>query len=428
MSLFALPPEKLLHFVWQGLRFDIRDLRTTCGLTVKILHPGTWNHDQGPDFLHGRVLIDGVEWFGQIELHVEGEDWYRHGHETDEHYNSVVLHVVHKASKRPVTRQDGTTIPEVVIGNRISPTIHARYREFQLADSTLACASRIQDMPSDRVLRWLDRLSIERMEDKAARMQQKLQSRIHDWHQVLWEEMAAMLGGPVNADAFRDLARRVSAKVMNKEAGHRLHLEAMLYGAAGMLTAGGEAYVQSLRAEWQYLQAKHQIQPVREAVRFLRMRPSAFPTLRLSQLADIWHRMDNLMPLLERDGIRTFLGTEISASNYWRTHYRFGEKAKPSSKNLGRNQKGVLVVNVLLPLGWLYQIAHGRDHPSDWLEEVLLSLPPENNRHIRPFTDKGWPNGHALHSQAMVQLHKQYCVHKRCLDCHVGQYLLEPKN
>ena len=424
MSLFALPPEQLLHFVWQGLRFDVRDLRTTADIPVEILHPGTWNHNQGPDFLNARLLIGGIEWFGQVEIHVEGEDWYRHHHETDDLYNPCVLHVVHTASKRPVVRQDGTAIPEVVIGNRIPQTVFARFREFQLAASTLACGSQIRRMPSERVLRWLDRLSIERMEDKAARMQQKLSAHTQDWEQVLWEELAAMLGGPVNAEAFRDLAARVPARMMTKEAQRRERLEALLFGAAGMLPSGGEAYVQQLQEEWSFLRAKHRVAPVREPVRFLRMRPSAFPTLRISQLAAIWQQYGTLMFLLAPGGIQTFLSDKIEVSDYWRSHYRFGEPSKPSAKQLGTSQKAILVVNVLLPLGWLYQIAHGREHPSDWLEEVLLSLPAENNRHIRPFTDIGWPNVHALHSQAMIHLHKQYCVEKRCLDCHVGQFLL----
>ena len=424
MSLFALPPEKLLHFVWERRYFDDRDLQTTCGKPVEILHPGLLSQDQGPDFLQGKVRIGGILFHGQIEIHVEGEDWYRHKHESDPNYNACVLHVVHRASRRPVVREDGSSIPEVVIGERIHQMVFEQYTALQLSQDTLPCASQVSRVPAGRVVRWLDRLSIERMEDKATRMQAKLRGEVQDWEQVLWEEIAAYIGGPVNEEAFRDLARRLPVKVMKKEAGGRMRLEALLYGASGMMPAAGDSYIEGLNEEWDFLREKHKVEAVREPVRFLRMRPAAFPTLRISQLAAIWQQMQALSSLLERDGIRAFLEGEFAASEYWNTHYRFGEESKSSPKRLGQSQHAVLAVNVLLPLGWLYQLAHGREHPAEWLEDLLLSLPAEHNRHTRVFTDFGWANAHAMHSQAMIHLHKQYCLHKHCLSCHVGQFLI----
>lgn len=425
MSLFALPPEKLLHFIWQGIRFDIRDLQTRCGKRIHILHPGTLNHNQGPDFLGAKLKIDGVEWHGHVELHVEGRDWYRHRHQADSHYNSCILHVVHSPSKQAPKLENGLELPELVIGNRIDGGMYARYHLLQLSQDTIPCENQMRGIDPIRVQRWLDRLSIERMEEKAGKFQHKLAEAVHDWEQVLWEEISAFLGGPVNQHAFRHLAVRLPAKTMSRESKSTLQLESLLFGGAGMLPAGGDDFVEELRDSWQFLREKYQISPFQEQIRFLRMRPQAFPTLRLSQLAKLWHELGSLIFLLESDGIDRFWKMDLPASAYWNTRYRFGEETKARNKQLGQAQKAVLIVNVLLPMGWLYQIAHGRENPFDWMEKILGMLPAEKNKHTRVFTDLGLANTRALQSQAMIQLHKQYCLQRRCLDCHLGQHLLD---
>lgn len=425
MSLFALPPEKLLHFIWQGSRFDIRDLYTRCGKKIYILHPGTLNHDQGPDFLGAKLKIDGVEWYGHVELHVEGQDWYRHQHQTDSQYNSCILHVVHTASREAPILENGIELPELVIGNRVDAGMYARYHLLQLSQETIPCENQIKDIDPIRIRNWLDRLSIERMEEKAGRFQQKLTDAVYDWEQVLWEEIAGFLAGPVNQHAFKDLAIRIPAKVMTRVSRSTTYLESLLFGAAGMLPGSGDEYIETLRENWTFLQEKHKIKPFQEQIRFLRMRPQAFPTLRISQIATLWYELGSLIFLLESDGIDRFLNMEIPTSDYWNTRYRFGEETKARAKKLGQSQKAILIVNVLLPMGWLYQIAHGRENPFDWMEKILMKLPAENNKHTRVFTDLGLVNTRALQSQAMIQLHKQYCLQRRCLDCHLGQHLLD---
>lgn len=42
--------EKLMQFVWQHRLWDYTPLRTSDGRRVRIIHPGTLNHDSGPDF------------------------------------------------------------------------------------------------------------------------------------------------------------------------------------------------------------------------------------------------------------------------------------------------------------------------------------------------------------------------------------------
>ncbi len=424
MSLFSLPPESLLHFVWRERHLDTRNLRTRCGQAVDILHPGRHNHDQGPDFLAARIRLDGMLFHGHVELHVDGDDWYRHGHERDPRYNGCVLHVVFQQSGRPVLREDGTAIPELVIGERLSPQLLAKFHTLQLSQDKLPCEQLAGLVPPERVLAWLDRMGVERLEDKAGRLGDRLERKVQDWEEMLWTELAASMGGPVNESAFRDMAQRLPVKVMKKEATRRLHVEALLFGCSGMLPPRGDEYVESLRAAWDFLRRKYRLKPSQEAVRFLRMRPAAFPTLRLAQLAAIWEAFPHPGSLLEPEGLRRFAEESFQASAYWDERYQFGEPGKRMVKQLGESQRGILLVNVLLPLGWLYQKAHGQDRGGEVWEELLSAMAAEDNRRTRLFAELGWPHDHAFHSQALIHLHKHYCLPRRCLDCHVGQWIL----
>ncbi|MFT7121577.1 MAG: hypothetical protein ACJAZ9_001757, partial [Neolewinella sp.] len=86
--------EDFIHFLWRQARFDLRNLTTTGGSSLSIQDFGLHNKDAGPDFSGGQLRIDGLQWAGNIEMHVKASDWYKHGHETDLAYDNVILHVV----------------------------------------------------------------------------------------------------------------------------------------------------------------------------------------------------------------------------------------------------------------------------------------------------------------------------------------------
>ncbi len=86
--------EKLLQFIWQFQYYNLHELRTTSGLPLTIIHHGTYNTSQGPDFLNARIRVAQTTWVGNIELHVKATDWKSHRHSRDNNYNNVILHVV----------------------------------------------------------------------------------------------------------------------------------------------------------------------------------------------------------------------------------------------------------------------------------------------------------------------------------------------
>lgn len=423
-------PESFLHFIWQYKHFDLTGLKTIEGDPVTILDSGILNHDQGPDFLHARIQIGKLRFHGHVEIHLDSQDWYTHRHQVDPTYNPTILHVVGQSRGKAIFRADGHGIPELSLEDRIDPDLIHSYHSMQLAQEQLPCSFGIQSVKSVTRNHWIERMAVERIMLKAQKMTQRLKLKREDWNQILWEEIAAMVGGKVNQEAFRELAIHIPYSILTKELQHLHRLEALLFGAGGFLTGKGkgDTYFQQLQTEWKYLREKYRLSSQLIPFKFLRMRPAGFPTIRISQLAALVHQLHPIIQLLEVDGIQKLLKTQIKSSIYWENHYRFFEEKKTlQSKQLGKSQKEVLLINTIIPFGYLYRKAHGRSDLNEMLEEQLSQIRPENNKLTRVFTELGLKNPNALFSQGYIQLKKFYCNEKRCLECAIGHAVLKKK-
>ncbi len=109
-------PEILLQQIWARGEFDATRLTTANGRAVKVLHPGRWNRQGGPDFKQARLRIGGESVTGDVEVHLHEADWTKHRHADDPAYDGVVLHVVlfpgHAAASRGA---GGREIPVAVL-------------------------------------------------------------------------------------------------------------------------------------------------------------------------------------------------------------------------------------------------------------------------------------------------------------------------
>ena len=118
--------ERLLQYIWQFQYFNKSELQTTAGEKVQIIHPGTINTHQGPDFADAKMLIDGTTWAGNIELHLQTSLWHQHGHHTDKNYNNVILHVVWQDDE-PLKQLN---IPVIELHQRVSNHLILKYKEW----------------------------------------------------------------------------------------------------------------------------------------------------------------------------------------------------------------------------------------------------------------------------------------------------------
>ena len=106
--------EKILQYMWQFRMWGSSEKVLSDGRCVMLLDPGKLNADAGPDFFNAKVIIDGVEWAGNVEVHVKASDWKRHGHHNDAAYDNIILHVV-GIDDEVICRRDGTPIPQLLM-------------------------------------------------------------------------------------------------------------------------------------------------------------------------------------------------------------------------------------------------------------------------------------------------------------------------
>ncbi len=86
--------ELLLQKLWHRRDFSQDGLVTEDGRPIKVINQGSWNRQEGPDFLNAELEIGGQRTIGDVEVHFHARDWRAHGHTANPRFARVVLHVV----------------------------------------------------------------------------------------------------------------------------------------------------------------------------------------------------------------------------------------------------------------------------------------------------------------------------------------------
>lgn len=423
--------EDFLQFAWKTLSFRTNHLRTRNQESVRILDPGMWNFDQGPDFLNARIKIGKVELHGHVEIHIHGDEWYRHGHHKDPMYAGTILHVVYEKSRESAMRLDGTKIPELVIGSVLDPAVWQRFESLRKNMGDIPCKSLIQTVPAPVWNSWLEVLARERLLMKSDVIRNQVRQYNFDWGHSYFMALSAYFGGTLNRDSFVLLAKQIPFRLILKHHTQVQVLETLLLGTAGFLNYRDlhHPYELGLKGEWAFLQNKYGLEPlVNLPIRYMRMRPAAFPEIRLSQMADFLHQFPEPGLFTDVSSFSGLIKSRIQASEYWSTHIRMGEpSAQPRPRIAGEEFIRLLVINVLLPFVRALQTEQGKTGIPESAWSFYHALPPEKNRITRIFESCGLAAEDAPSSQAQIQLYKQYCLKRNCLKCAVGKYLIAGK-
>ena len=425
--------EAFLHYVWQFQYFDKRDLATDTGDHVEVFNPGLLNSDGGPDFLNARVRVGGIDWIGNVEIHLKASGWRDHRHDSDPAYDNVILHVV-LTNDWTVVRRDGSTLPVISLDKRIAKSLIIKYTELISTVATIPCASQYPSVDKVRRLSMMDRALLQRLEKKSDAVMAVWSKTNHDWEETLYQLLSANFGFKVNTEPFRQLACTLPLRILWKHSTNLLQIEALLFGLAGILQANHrDAYFLLLRREFEWLERKYRfadrkLNPAQW--RFLRLRPANFPTLRIAQLAAVLHRHPRLFSrLLEIRELKTLRSIfAVEQSEFWLRHYRFGLRQTKTVSSMGVESIDNIIVNTVVPV----LVAYGRvvDEPH-WMERCiafLKGIPGEQNSITRKWRDLGESVETAFDSQAMIELYNDFCYNKRCLSCAIGSMLVKPSN
>jgi hypothetical protein len=423
--------EDFIDWIWRNRLFEQGTLTCETGEALEILNPGIRNSDSGPDYFNARMRIDGMVWIGNVELHVKASDWLRHKHHYDAMYENVILHVVHEPDA-VIFRKDGSRVPELSLQNRYQPALLNQYLDLvQGSAQWIPCERLLKDVPPLQWQNWLTRVISTRLELRCAELEEILKQTNFNWEEAFYRKLAAGFGFRVNKEPMTMLAASLPLSLIRKHAEQPGYCEALLFGQAGMLHAAmKDNYGSMLYKHYCHLQRLYNLNPLPVHIwKFGKLRPANFPTRRIAQLAALLKKLPSLFSTLVHSenivSLKELLRSE--PDGYWKRHYHFDEEVAQTGASAGPGSIENLIINAVIPFVFYYGRHHGlpgiSEKALEWLEHCL----PEENVVIRNWNKIGVNASNALESQALLFLKREYCLHKKCVNCGIGQYILKSK-
>lgn len=377
-------PEPLSERHVQALWYD-RDLRpenmeTRQGERIRVVHPGEWNLEAGPDFRNAVLEIgdDRRRVVGDVEIHLSPSDWDAHGHASDPEYKNVVAHVTWMCGPDPATLPARAVT--VWIGRYMTSRIGFSPDQIDLGAYPFSrlplpdrpCRECFGSRP-DLAAEMLAAAGEHRIHAKARRVRALLRERGGLREQVFYEELMSAMGYKHNSRNFRRIAEAVPYEAIAAEPENAPSAFLSAAGFVGWVRSG--------------------------------VRPWNSPERRLAAVAEMFMR-GSVMYLAD---VASF--SPEAARAMVKTLVRGG--------TMGRGRAAAIVANVVLP----FALAEGRvDSVPDWLPPEDVSLPVRLTA-FRMFGRDHNPAAHYANNglliQGLIQVHRDFClqVHPDCGEC-----------
>ena len=422
--------EDFLHYLWNHKKFDFSNLKTVCKKNISVIDTGKYLQSSGADFFNAQLMIDGLHWAGNVEIHLKSSDWYLHNHHTDSNYDNVILHVVWDYDV-DVYRKNNTEIPVLQLKDYVKKDLNDSYMDLTKNKSWIFCENQIHLMDNELFNQWKNILFTERLLQKSLAIEELLKTTQNDWETVLFCMLAKNFGLNTNGNSFFEIAKAIPFPVIRKESFEVENLEALFFGKANLLNNDFEEnYPKDLQNRWNYLKTKYRIEDTfLGQLEFFKHRPDNFPTVRLAQLAKLYHKNQYFFDAITKANSSNEIYTifDSDTSDYWKTHYVLDKSSSEKRKSLSKKFIDLLIINTIVPFRFAYS-RYQKENSDAVLKELMFSIKPEQNTIIERFDKFKVKSENAFDSQALLQLKKQYCDLKRCMECKVGKTLLGTRN
>lgn len=375
----TVPPERWMQQIWRHQRIHRDRLRTLDGPPVRVLHPGYWNREPGPDFRDAVIQVgDAPAVRGDVEVDRDVSGWRTHQHAGNPAYGRVVLHVVWSAPRRTVLSPVLALLPHLDAPlAELAEWLETRAPALVPENLPGLCAGPLRDLDPADVRVLIHEAARVRLRDRAGGF--RIRARHAGWDQALWEGLLVALGYKHNGWPMRRLAELVPVGPhSDPHPGDPRELwEARLLGLSGLLPAelprgAGRVEVRRLWDLWWRERDAWEGRIVpRFAWRLGGVRPANHP-LRRMIVAARWRAGDLLGPALEQwlerpasprgfpRELRRLLTPPPVPGDFWSRHLTLGSgRISGSAPLLGASRISELALNVVLP--WLYARTQDRN-------------------------------------------------------------------
>lgn len=413
--------EEHLHFIWKYLLFDVSNLKTTFGDSVHIIKNGLHNANQGPDFLQAHIKIGETLHVGNVELHMNNEDWYAHKHTKDKNYDNTILHVVFYQTNEIYTlNSQNTSIPILVLENYISSETKMHLQYLMNSKLAIPCIDIYKLPDAIKISGFKSKLLVERLEQRSNWIYDLFLENDKNIETTFYQAMMYGFGLKVNASIFLQIAQSLPQNVLGKHSHDLFQLEALFLGQANLLEST-EDYALKLRNEYQYLKQVYHLKPLNVKPLFSKLLPPSFPSIRLVQFATFIHQQRGLYSKLKElktiEEIRPYF--DIKVSDYWQHRVHFNTPTQRSYSAISNEFINKIILNVIIPFLYTFEKYYNRD--TSRIIDFMNELPKETNAITKRMAEElKLKNKNAYDSQALIEWHNSYCLQKKCTNCVVG--------
>lgn len=431
--------ERHLQAVWLEQKY-FRDLKTYQGGAVRVLSPGIWNAEAGPDFRKAHLQVAGNNLLGDVEIHLRESDWYNHQHHQDSRYNEVVFHLalwratteklLFTSAKKQILQaciEPYLTVPI----SRLVKLIDLDLYPYQRFVGSGRCAQELfRSMSKQEIVKFFQKAALWRLKQKSI----YLKSIVNDPQYLMGAGIAMGLGYKHNTATFQEL---FSWMLTHRDLPED-QLLSLSMGVCGFFEERflekwqDSSYYQLLKSLWwgQQSAADHQAQ-----LHLHQVRPLNHPVRRLVYMTKMLRdpQLEHLFERMESHWVRSWLRcpkwTVLRAQliqllpeykdPYWNRHYTFETGSREGDYALvGADLKQEILVNTFLPL--LYDTILNRQNECEMtaFENFYFSFPSVSSSKSKYLmhrffgdTSKGKLLKKAMASQGSFQLHRDFCIH-----------------
>lgn len=444
--------ESFLREIWKAHEsFLVFPILLSDGSPVQIIDCGVDNnHRGGPDFLGARIVMDGMQIIGDVELHITPEGWHEHEHAGDARYSNVVLHVVLEGSEE----QAGPPVPELILRDNLifgrNDLWDELFRRLYDRSPELPCFPHNILVPmrfKRKVLEQFGEARLEELIDRVTISEREIPSESELIERVYQLTMDA-LGYSQNRVPFRELSALlpISRLRFARDAfseNRSISLEAVFFGVAGLLQKPSlefdnetNEYLIDLNAQWNAIQQSLRFPEVlaEHDWAFFRIRPANSPHRRIALAAALaeknFSRLDwNFRQNFFDRGPKVNLGD----SPYWESHTSFGSKLPAPQSLLGEERASAIWLNVILPARIAKLRTESESSSRRQAERALIeewgSARTQSSAKYLSVIQQELLEGENVNSvrseQGALLLQRNFCQKLRCSECPIGHRLIE---
>jgi len=480
-------PEELIYKIWEEKRFDSK-LSTADGIEIDIIDAGTRNTDEaGPDYHHTRIRIGNITFTGDVEIDTLHSDWKSHGHNLNQRYNKIILHVVlsNDSSYPYVVTQNGRKVPTLDLSNYLTASVKENITKDIVSindddDIKMPCVELNHQVSRIEKINYIKSLGLHRFKKKCERNLERLKELIvldelnvkepkvyHDfhqtissrefeskdfahiifWQQLLYEQVFEALGYSKNKDIMIKLSHYADIKYFKSINNlDREKIESVLFHISGLFPEvtniadeDTSEYMRTSLDIWTKVKDKYDSGILdKNEWNFFKQRPHNFPTIRLAAGARLLEKMivheqfikiiNLFQEFTDHNKLVTKLRNEfiVQGEGYWAGHYNFNKATKTKLNYfIGLGRADEIIINIILPIFSVYFEVHNKKELSQKVLELYINYYQKEGNHL---VDKvndtlGLKNEkfRSVYYQGMIDLFRNYCIKKKCLECEIGK-------